>query len=225
MRSNEGLGGMSRMLHRVFLDHLIPKIAWAEETPPVLLNTWEAYYFGVNHANVVELAKQASRIGIDVVVLDDGWFGKRNDITSSLGDWTADLTKFPTGIKGLAQDVNAAGCKFGLWVEPEMISEDSQLHALHPDWYLRVPGRPRQIGRNQFVLDLSRREVWYCVVEAPYILHHPRPALTPSTAPNPSNIIYHPLTLPWTTGRSVITCLKQSPPCSRRPTSSTSSGT
>jgi len=147
IRSNEGLGGMSRALHRLFLDRLIPR-TWADEHPPIVLNTWEAYYFGVNHDNVVETARQAARLGIDMIVLDDGWFGKRNDISSSLGDWTPDLSKFPTGIAGLAADVNAQGCRFGLWIEPEMISEDSELHALHPDWYFRVPGRPRQVSHQ-----------------------------------------------------------------------------
>jgi alpha-galactosidase len=166
VRSNKGLGGMSRVLHRLFLDKLIPH-TWADDGPtPVLLNTWEARYFNVNHDNVVEMAKQAARVGIDLIVLDDGWFGKRNDITTSLGDWTADLTKFPLGLNGLADAVNAAGCKFGLWIEPEMVSEDSSLHSMHPDWYLRVPGRPRQIGRNQFVLDLSRKEVRDYLFEA-----------------------------------------------------------
>jgi alpha-galactosidase len=91
--------------------------------------------------------------------LDDGWFGKRNDDKSSLGDWIADIEKFPHGIKGLAEEVNSYGCKFGLWVEPEMVSESSILFTSHPDWYLHVPGRPRQIGRNQMVLDFSRQDV------------------------------------------------------------------
>jgi len=157
-RSKEGLGGMSRAIHRLFLDRLLPR-NWSDAEPPILLNSWEAKYFHVNHSNIVEMAQQASNVGINLIVLDDGWFGKRENDTCSLGDWVADMTKFPHGIKGLAEDVNAAGCKFGLWFEPEMVSEDSMLYTTHPDWYLHVPGRPRQIGRNQMVLDLSRQEV------------------------------------------------------------------
>ncbi|KAJ1430460.1 Melibiase-domain-containing protein [Ochromonadaceae sp. CCMP2298] len=158
VRSSEGLGGMSRSLHRLFLDRLLPR-NWSDALPPILLNSWEAKYFHVNHSNIVEMATQASKIGINLIVLDDGWFGKRENDTCSLGDWVADLAKFPLGIKGLAEDVNAAGCKFGIWFEPEMVSEDSMLYTSHPDWYLHVPGRPRQLGRNQMVLDLSRAVV------------------------------------------------------------------
>jgi alpha-galactosidase len=124
VRSGEGLGGMSRTMHRLFLDNLVPR-SWADTSPPVLLNTWEAKYFHVNHANVLEMAKQAVKLGINLVVLDDGWFGCRNNDTTSLGDWVPNATKFPQGIRGLAQEINELGCKFGLWFEPEMMSEDS----------------------------------------------------------------------------------------------------
>lgn len=124
VRSSDGLGGMSRTLHRVILDRVIPR-NWSDENPPILINTWEAKYFHVNHTNVVEMAKQASKLGIDMVVLDDGWFGNRDTDKVSLGDWVASHTKFPTGIKGLTDDVNAAGCKFGIWIEPEMVSQES----------------------------------------------------------------------------------------------------
>lgn len=157
-RSSEGLGGLSRAIHRLFLDRLLPR-NWSDSDPPILLNSWEAKYFHVNHHNIVEMAQQAAKVGINLIVLDDGWFGKRENDTCSLGDWVADLVKFPHGIKGLAEEVNAAGCKFGIWFEPEMVSEDSMLYAAHPDWCLHVPGRPRQLGRNQMVLDLSRVEV------------------------------------------------------------------
>eukprot|EP01040_Poterioochromonas_malhamensis_P013876 gene13876-15312_t len=158
VRSGEGLGGMSRAFHRLFLDRLLPR-HWSDESPPILLNSWEAKYFHVNHNNMVEMTKQASKVGINLIVLDDGWFGKRNDDRTSLGDWIADIEKFPYGLKGLAEEINALGCKFGLWFEPEMVSEESMLFTSHPDWYLHVPGRPRQIGRNQLVLDLSRQDV------------------------------------------------------------------
>jgi alpha-galactosidase len=94
-----------------------------------------------------------------MIVLDDGWFGKRTNDCSSLGDWVPDLAKFPLGIKGLAEEINALGLKFGLWFEPEMVSEESMLYAAHPDWAFQVPGKPRQIGRNQMVLDMSRQDV------------------------------------------------------------------
>lgn len=149
---------MSRTLHRLFLDHLLPS-NWSDETPPILLNSWEAKYFHVNHDNMLDMAQQAAEVGINLIVLDDGWFGKRDDNNSSLGDWVVNLSKFPRGLKPLVDSVNAVGCKFGLWIEPEMVSEDSALHHAHPDWYLHVPGRPPQLGRNQMVLDLSREDV------------------------------------------------------------------
>jgi alpha-galactosidase len=124
IRSSEGLGGMSRAVHRLFLDRLMPR-NWSDENPPILLNSWEAKYFHVNHQNIVEMTRQASKAGIDLIVLDDGWFEKRNDDKTSLGDWVADVEKFPFGMKGLAEEINALGCKFGLWVEPEMVSERS----------------------------------------------------------------------------------------------------
>jgi alpha-galactosidase len=161
VRSKSGMGGMSRTLHRLTLDKICPA-SWSDHVPtqpPILLNSWEARYFNVNHDNIVDMAYQAQTIGADLLVLDDGWFGLRNDDESSLGDWYPNLTKFPHGISGLAQAVNGAGVKFGIWVEPEMVSEESTLYKRHPEWCLHVPGRPRQIGRNQLVLDLSRSEV------------------------------------------------------------------
>ena len=124
VRSSDGLGGMSRMLHRVFLDHLIPT-QWSNSPPPILLNSWEAKYFDVNHDNIIEMAQKAVSIGIDMIVVDDGWFGKRDSDTSSLGDWWPNGLKFPHGLKALVDEVNQIGCKFGLWFEPEMVSEQS----------------------------------------------------------------------------------------------------
>eukprot|EP01039_Chlorochromonas_danica_P002520 gene2520-2760_t len=158
VRSSEGLGGMSRMLHKIVLDRLIPK-HWSHENPPILLNTWEGKYFHVNHENVIEMARQACKLGMDMIVLDDGWFGQRNNDRSSLGDWIVNLEKFPLGLKGLVEEINAMGLKFGLWFEPEMVSEQSVLYAAHPDWAFQIPGRPRQLGRNQMVLDISRQDV------------------------------------------------------------------
>ena len=155
VRSNKGLGGLSRMQHRIILDKILPK-SWADTSPPILLNSWEARYFQVNHTNVVEMVKHAVQIGVNLLVLDDGWFGSRDDIMSSLGDWTPNKVKFPHGLKALADEINSHGVKFGLWVEPEMVSEQSALYSEHPDWCLSVPGRAKQLGRHQLVLDLSR---------------------------------------------------------------------
>lgn len=154
--SSGGMGGMSRQLHRIFRERLMPP-AWRYKIPPVLLNTWEAAYFNVTHDLVVEIGKKAAKAGIELLVLDDGWFGSRNDTYSGLGDWTPNLRKLPKGLKGLAQDVNALGLKFGLWIEPEMVSMNSDLYRQHPDWHLHVPSRSRTIGRNQLVLDFSRK--------------------------------------------------------------------
>lgn len=158
VRSSEGLGGMSRTFHRLFLERLIPP-NWSDLNPPVLLNSWEAKYFHVNHNNILDLARHAVKVGIDMIVLDDGWFGQRDDDKTGLGDWIVNLEKFPHGFKPLVDEMNEMGLKFGLWFEPEMVSEQSMLFTSHPDWYLHVPNRPRQLGRNQMVLDLSRQDV------------------------------------------------------------------
>jgi alpha-galactosidase len=154
--SNTGTGGMSRQLHRLFRERLVPR-AWRYKVPPVLLNTWEAAYFDVSHDIVVDIARKAATAGIELLVLDDGWFGKRNDTYSGLGDWSPNAEKLPHGLDGLAKEVNALGLKFGIWVEPEMVSTDSNLYRLHPDWCLHVPSRARTTGRNQLVLDFSRQ--------------------------------------------------------------------
>eukprot|EP01038_Epipyxis_sp_PR26KG_P016244 gene16244-22115_t len=124
VRSGNGLGGMSRMLHKLFNERLIPH-TWADANPPVLLNSWEAKYFNVNHATILELAELAVEVGVDLVVIDDGWFGNREDDKSSLGDWDPNILKFPLGLKALADDINSLGCKLGLWFEPEMVSAES----------------------------------------------------------------------------------------------------
>jgi alpha-galactosidase len=124
VRSNEGLGGMSRTFHRLFLERLIPS-NWSDINPPILINTWEAKYFHVNHNNILEMTEKARKVGIDLIVLDDGWFAKRYDGTKSLGDWVINVEKFPNGLKSLVDEINHIGCKFGLWWEPEMVSEES----------------------------------------------------------------------------------------------------
>lgn len=166
--SNCGMGGTSRQLHRIFRERLMPP-KWRYKIPPVLLNTWEAAYFDVTHDLVVEIARKAAKAKIELLVLDDGWFGSRNDTYSGLGDWTPNPKKLPKGLNGLAEDVNALGLKFGVWIEPEMVSMNSDLYRQHPDWCLHVPSRSRTIGRNQLVLDFSRkcvRDNIYCQLEA-----------------------------------------------------------
>lgn len=154
--SNHGLGAMSRSLHRIFRERLTPRM-WRYKVPPVLLNTWEALYFDITHEDVLDIARKAATCGIELLVLDDGWFGKRNNTYSGLGDWTPNMVKLPQGLEGLAREVNELGMKFGIWIEPEMVSMDSSLYRAHPDWCLHVPSRARTTGRNQLVLDFSRQ--------------------------------------------------------------------
>ena len=158
VRSDEGVGGVSRTQHRIINDMLLPK-TWAFYNPPVLINSWEAMYFNVNHESILALGEEAAKVGCDLMVVDDGWFANRFTINSSLGDWTVDHSKFPCGLSYLAEELNKIGMKLGIWLEPEMVSEDSDLYRSHPEWCLHVPGRPHQLGRNQMVLDLSRDDV------------------------------------------------------------------
>lgn len=162
--SGEGLNGMSQRFHRVFRERLA-RGYWRDRERPVLLNTWEACYFDFDHDRVVSLAKAARKAGIELLVLDDGWFGKRDNDRSSLGDWYENRRKLPRGLKGLAEDVNELGLKLGLWFEPEMISPDSDLYRAHPDWCIHVEGRRRSTWRNQLVLDLTRQDVCDYLIE------------------------------------------------------------
>lgn len=156
--SSCGLSGMSHMWHDFIRENILP--ARFKNTPrPTYLNTWEAAYFNVDEDKVLHLADKAAQIGVEMLVLDDGWFEGRKDDTSSLGDWTADKARFPSGIAALAQNVKAKGLKFGIWFEPEMVNPNSALYRAHPDWILHVPGRKASLGRNQLTLDLSRPEV------------------------------------------------------------------
>lgn len=156
--SAEGLGGMSRALHRFYRRHLISPL-WRDKPRPILVNNWEATYFDFNADKLEAIAVTGAELGVELFVLDDGWFGKRDDDRSSLGDWVVDRKKLPGGLTDLAKRINARGVQFGLWFEPEMISPDSDLYRAHPDWCIHVPGRPRTEGRNQLVLDFSRAEV------------------------------------------------------------------
>jgi len=162
--SNTGLEGMSHSFHDLYRRYLIPERFFGT-VPPVLLNTWEAMYFDVNHAKVVELARAASELGVEMIVLDDGWFGEREDATSSLGDWFEDRRKFPGGLPALVHDVNALGLKFGIWVEPEMVNVKSRLYREHPSWTLNQHGRKSRCeGRNQLVLDFTCEDVCSYVI-------------------------------------------------------------
>ena len=156
--SGDGLSRLSNNLQECIRRHVC-RGKWRDEVRPVLLNSWEAYYMDFDGADILALAEQAANLGMDMVVLDDGWFGKRDDDTSGLGDWFVNKEKLGGEMKELIYWVHRKGLKFGLWVEPEMISEDSDLYRAHPDWAMAVPGRKPVLGRDQLVLDFSRKEV------------------------------------------------------------------
>ena len=156
--SDAGFGKMSRTFHKLYRKRLV-RGKYRDEVRPILVNNWEATYFDFTEEKIVNLAKEAKELGIELLVLDDGWFGKRNGDNSSLGDWYVNREKLPLGIDGLAKRVNEEGLKFGLWLEPEMVSVDSDLYRAHPDWCIHVPDRVRCEARNQLILDLSREEV------------------------------------------------------------------
>ncbi len=156
--SADGIGGMTRCFHDLYRNHLI-RGEYKNKKRPILINNWEATYFDFNTEKLLSIAKQASELGIEMLVMDDGWFGHRNDDNSSLGDWQVNESKLNGGLKYLVDEVNKLGMKFGIWFEPEMISPDSDLYRAHPDWAIAIPGRTGSLARNQYVLDLTRKEV------------------------------------------------------------------
>ncbi|MDE6992058.1 MAG: alpha-galactosidase, partial [Lachnospiraceae bacterium] len=156
--SAQGFGGLSRRYHRCIRKHLC-RGKYSHQSRPVLINSWEAAYFDFNGETIYRLAREAAELGIDMVVMDDGWFGKRNDDDSGLGDWQVNEEKLGCTLGELIRRVNAVGIKFGIWIEPEMVSEDSDIYRSHPDWAIRIPGREPVRARNQLVLDFSRQEV------------------------------------------------------------------
>lgn len=156
--SRNGYSKLSHNFHRCMLDHIC-RGRFVRADRPVLINSWEASYFNFSGETIYHLAENAATLGIDMVVLDDGWFGHRNDDNSSLGDWFVNEEKLGCTLGSLIQRINALGVKFGIWVEPEMISEDSVLYRKHPEYVLRIPGREPARSRNQLVLDFSRQEV------------------------------------------------------------------
>ena len=160
--SDSGLGGMTRTFHDLYRGHLI-RGPYRDRPRPSLINNWEATYFSFDTEKLLEIARVAARAGIEMLVMDDGWFGRRSSDDSSLGDWYVNEDKLPGGLSRLAEEVNRLGMKFGIWVEPEMVSPDSDLYRAHPDYAIRIPGREPTLSRNQLVLDMSRRDVRDCV--------------------------------------------------------------
>ncbi len=162
--SASGLNGISQNLHEFIKNHIV-RGQWAKRERPILINNWEATYFNFNQSKILSLAKEAAKLGIELFVLDDGWFGNRNNDNCALGDWFVNLKKLPGDLKSLADNINKMGMMFGLWFEPEMINEDSDLYRAHPDWAVKIPGRRPSLGRNQMVLDLARKDVCDYLVE------------------------------------------------------------
>lgn len=152
--SSQGFNQLSQTFHSLYQQDLIPQ-QWQYAKRPILLNSWEGNYFDFDEAALLKQADLAAELGIELFVLDDGWFGQRNDDTTSLGDWSVNLAKLPNGIEHLAEAIHQRNMKFGLWFEPEMVSQKSQLFKEHPDWSLQVPGYPQTQGRQQLVLNLS----------------------------------------------------------------------
>lgn len=163
--TDKGLTGMTQDSHEFIKNHIVtPKFSHQER--PILINNWEGTYFDFTEDKIVELAKTASQVGVELFVLDDGWFGKRNNDESSLGDWKVNLEKLPNGLNGLADRINQLGMEFGLWFEPEMISVDSDLYREHPDWAIQIDGRQPIYSREQLVLDLTKSEVCDYIIDS-----------------------------------------------------------
>ncbi len=163
--SDEGLSGMSRIYHKLYRTRLC-RGKFRDIERYALVNNWEGTYFNITEEKIVDIAKKGKETGLELMVLDDGWFGKRYNDKSSLGDWYVNREKLPNGIDGLANKVNEVGMKFGLWFEPEMVSPDSDLYRAHPDWAMHINGMTSSTGRNQLVLDLSRDDVCDYIINA-----------------------------------------------------------
>ncbi|MBQ7360292.1 MAG: alpha-galactosidase [Lachnospiraceae bacterium] len=163
--TGHGYRELSEHMHGFVREHIV-RGHWKNKVRPILLNSWEASYFKFTESKLLSLAKAGKEAGIELFVMDDGWFGERNDDTSSLGDWVENRKKLPDGVKGLADKINAMGMDFGIWVEPEMVNENSNLYREHPDWAVRIPDRNHGLGRNQMILDLTRTEVQDYLIES-----------------------------------------------------------
>ncbi|MCI9080832.1 MAG: alpha-galactosidase [Lachnospiraceae bacterium] len=156
--TDQGLNHMSQTFHRLYQKRLA-RGKWRDQARPILINNWEATYFDFTEDKLIQIARKAKECGVELFVLDDGWFGARSSDHAGLGDWVANSDRLPQGIAGIAQRVEDLGMKFGLWFEPEMVNEDSDLYRMHPDWILSAPERVKSHGRYQYVLDFSRKEV------------------------------------------------------------------
>ena len=163
--SDKGINGFTENMHGFVNSHIIRE-NFRNTERPVVVNNWEATFFNFNRRKLLALARKAKRLGVEMFVLDDGWFGKRNSDRAGLGDWTVNKKKLPGGIKSIANAINKMNMRFGLWFEPECVNEDSDLYRAHPDWAIQVPEREKSLGRNQLVLDLTRREVRDYIVDS-----------------------------------------------------------
>lgn len=160
-----GLQKLSHNYHRLLRDNVCRGV-YKNKRRPIIINNWEATYFNFDTNKLVQIAEEAAELGIELLVMDDGWFGERKDDYAGLGDWVVNTKKLGTDLRELTNRVNNAGCKFGIWFEPEMVNEDSELFRLHPDWCLQIPGRPRTRCRYQLVLDLTREDVREYIYES-----------------------------------------------------------
>ena len=165
--TDQGLNAMSQSFHRIVLDHL-QRPQWRRRLRPILINNWEATYFDFTEDKLLDLARIAQRQGIELFILDDGWFGARVNDRAGLGDWIANPERLPEGVAGIARKINDLGMQFGLWFEPEMVNEDSDLYRAHPDWMIAAPGRGRSVYRHQYVLNFADGRV----VDAVYAQLH-----------------------------------------------------
>ena len=162
--SHKGFNGMSENMHEFVREHIV-RGEWKKKERPILLNSWEASYFSINEHKLLNLAKSAKDVGIELFVMDDGWFGERNDDSSSLGDWDVNFKKLPGGVSRLCNKINDMGLMFGIWVEPEMVNVKSKLYTEHPDWAIQIMDKPHSEGRNQRILDLTKTVVQDFVIE------------------------------------------------------------
>lgn len=156
--SSDGFNGMSQRMHS-FVRNCIVRGTWKKKLRPLLINSWEAAYFDINESKLLRLAKAGKEAGIELFVMDDGWFGQRDDDSSSLGDWFVNKKKLPNGVGGLCKKINDLGLMFGIWIEPEMVNVKSELYRTHPDWTIEIPGKNHSEGRNQRILDLANPDV------------------------------------------------------------------
>lgn len=164
--SEHGFTGLSHLYHDFYRSNLCASKFVKDVQRPVLINSWEAAFMDFDDVKLVNIAKAASKMGVDLLVMDDGWFGKRDDDNSGLGDWIVNENKIKCGLHKLVEQINDLGMKFGIWFEPEMVSEDSDLYRAHPEWAMQIPGRHAVRSRNQIVLDMSRKDVQDYLIES-----------------------------------------------------------